>query len=260
MIVMQSSQAACENLQVACPTSSCCIHTRSQELIMLNEKSNGLSIWRNEDQSEPSPCIIEHESIHSQICTPDPHDPDSCNEGNNVKAYSMSLAYIRYRNATNHFHLSDFVNNCRGSTLHAGISVETTRALKRVMQANPEQEADPDDHAENSAAKVLKTRKPRGVDRKPIAKQEAFLAETHVQYADNFPQHHTMLCLKQVIERTGLSRSTIYNKIDTRSKHHDPKFPKQIVMGSCSVRWLDSEIEEWINGRINFSRCERESD
>ena len=49
---------------------------------------------------------------------------------------------------------------------------------------------------------------------------------------------------KQVEHRTGLSRSTIYLFID------EGTFPKPINLGSRSVGWIESEIDEWILSRI----------
>ena len=57
-----------------------------------------------------------------------------------------------------------------------------------------------------------------------------------------------ILRLRQVIERTGLSRSTIYDHISIG------EFPKQISLGPRSVGWVESEIEEWIANRIEASR------
>ena len=50
--------------------------------------------------------------------------------------------------------------------------------------------------------------------------------------------------LKEVIEKTGLSRSTIYNLIS------QGKFPKQIDLGARSVGWVDTEIEEWLLAKM----------
>ncbi|EBL8291898.1 DNA-binding protein [Salmonella enterica] len=56
---------------------------------------------------------------------------------------------------------------------------------------------------------------------------------------------HRLLRLSQVMDKTGLKRSQIYTymKMD--------KFPKSIKIGPSSVAWLESEIEEWINAKIN---------
>lgn len=59
-----------------------------------------------------------------------------------------------------------------------------------------------------------------------------------------------MLRLKQVITRTGLSKSTIYNMLDEKSSSYDPDFPKQVMMGKAAVAWVEHEIDTWINNRI----------
>ncbi|MCB1989761.1 MAG: AlpA family phage regulatory protein [Burkholderiaceae bacterium] len=54
-----------------------------------------------------------------------------------------------------------------------------------------------------------------------------------------------------VIERTGLSRSTIFAKLDPTHRCFDPQFPKRIRLGLKAVGWIEREVEEWIkNARI----------
>lgn len=58
----------------------------------------------------------------------------------------------------------------------------------------------------------------------------------------------TIQRLPTVIERTGLSRSTIYKLIA------DGNFPKPISLGRRAVGWLESDIEGWLEDRIKASR------
>jgi len=53
-----------------------------------------------------------------------------------------------------------------------------------------------------------------------------------------------ILRLKQVIEMTGLSRSTIYAYISKGL------FPKQIALGERAVGWLLDDIEGWLQAKI----------
>jgi prophage regulatory protein len=53
-----------------------------------------------------------------------------------------------------------------------------------------------------------------------------------------------ILKLKEVMDYTALSRSTIYKYIS------EDRFPRPISLGERSVGWLDSEVEEWILARI----------
>lgn len=59
----------------------------------------------------------------------------------------------------------------------------------------------------------------------------------------------TILRRKQVEARTGLSRSTIYQRIA------DGSFPKSINLGGRAVGWLESEIENWLAQRVQASRA-----
>lgn len=56
-----------------------------------------------------------------------------------------------------------------------------------------------------------------------------------------------ILRLKQVKNLTGLSRSSIYGIA------HFPRPIKLTDSGKC-VGWLESEVVEWINGRVTASR------
>lgn len=58
----------------------------------------------------------------------------------------------------------------------------------------------------------------------------------------------TILRRKQVEARTGLSRSTIYDRIKAGT------FPAPISLGEKSVGWIESEIDAWLNARIQESR------
>ncbi len=58
----------------------------------------------------------------------------------------------------------------------------------------------------------------------------------------------TILRLPTVKNRTGLSRSSIYLKIS------QDVFPRQIKIGARQAGWIESEIDSWIEQRINESR------
>lgn len=69
-------------------------------------------------------------------------------------------------------------------------------------------------------------------------------------------QTHTtlyMLTLLQVMQRTGLSRSTLYNKLDPDSPYYDPSFPTQVRIGSA-VRWVEAEVNAWLEQCVMASR------
>lgn len=58
----------------------------------------------------------------------------------------------------------------------------------------------------------------------------------------------TILRFPQVIARTGLRRPTIYLHMKKGT------FPRPISLGERAVGWLESDIEKWIQGRIEMSR------
>jgi prophage regulatory protein len=53
--------------------------------------------------------------------------------------------------------------------------------------------------------------------------------------------------LKKVMARTGLSRSTIYARIA------EGKFPKSINLGGRAVGWVDDDITDWLEQKIDAS-------
>ncbi|OZC35912.1 AlpA family transcriptional regulator [Marinobacter vinifirmus] len=54
-----------------------------------------------------------------------------------------------------------------------------------------------------------------------------------------------LIRIKEVMNRTGLARSTVYKYISENN------FPKPIKLGSRAVAWVESEIEGWINDVIH---------
>lgn len=80
---------------------------------------------------------------------------------------------------------------------------------------------------------------------------------THIFIEDISPPmdlimlNRTICRLPDVMARAGLSRSTIYNLISAG------QFPSQVNLGPRAVGWVENEIEDWIDARINESReCE----
>ncbi|RAS17580.1 AlpA family transcriptional regulator [Microvirgula sp. AG722] len=65
----------------------------------------------------------------------------------------------------------------------------------------------------------------------------------------------SILRRKQLESRIGLSRSTIYDKINPKSPCYDATFPKPISLGAEAVGWIESEVNAWIESRISVSRA-----
>lgn len=57
-----------------------------------------------------------------------------------------------------------------------------------------------------------------------------------------------ILRIKDAREITGLSRSSIYLKMKA------DEFPKSISLGRRAVGWLQDDIQQWIDTRIQLSK------
>ena len=56
------------------------------------------------------------------------------------------------------------------------------------------------------------------------------------------------LRIPEIVHRTGMSRTTIYDRIN------EGKFPKQIPLGSNLVVWLESDIQNWMQEQVDKGR------
>ncbi|EHT0667937.1 AlpA family transcriptional regulator [Escherichia coli] len=59
---------------------------------------------------------------------------------------------------------------------------------------------------------------------------------------------NNLLRLSDVMRSTGYGRAWIYRLISLG------RFPKPVKIGSRSVAFIESEVDEWINQRIDASR------
>ncbi|WP_404712172.1 helix-turn-helix transcriptional regulator [Sphingomonas sp. MMS24-J13] len=56
-----------------------------------------------------------------------------------------------------------------------------------------------------------------------------------------------ILRIKAVLDRTGLSRSTLYRKIERG------EFPKQIKLSERCAGWRESAVNQWLKNPMFFS-------
>ena len=56
--------------------------------------------------------------------------------------------------------------------------------------------------------------------------------------------------IKAVIEITALSRSTIYEMMNPKSKYYDSTFPKPVRLTEIRVGWVYQEIYDWLELKI----------
>lgn len=59
-----------------------------------------------------------------------------------------------------------------------------------------------------------------------------------------------ILRINTVLDRTGLSRATLYRKIN------DGTFPKQIKLSTRCAGWRESAINSWMCNPINYQASE----
>ena len=52
------------------------------------------------------------------------------------------------------------------------------------------------------------------------------------------------LRLPQVIDRVGVSRSWIYQRMA------EGEFPRSVAIGERAVGWIEGEVQDWIKARI----------
>ena len=60
-----------------------------------------------------------------------------------------------------------------------------------------------------------------------------------------------ILRLKSVLERTGLSRSTVYRKVQART------FPKPLKISERCIGWRESDIAAWLRNPIVNANARR---
>ncbi|MCU4578462.1 AlpA family phage regulatory protein [Acinetobacter courvalinii] len=52
--------------------------------------------------------------------------------------------------------------------------------------------------------------------------------------------------LKQMI---GLSRSSVYDKMNPKSNRYDASFPRPIKLSISAVGWFEQDIIDWLNSK-----------
>jgi len=57
-----------------------------------------------------------------------------------------------------------------------------------------------------------------------------------------------LLKIKTVVERTALSRASIYRQIN------EGRFPAPVKIGARAIAWPESIVSQWLEDRISESR------
>ncbi|HCI4068413.1 AlpA family phage regulatory protein [Escherichia coli] len=59
-----------------------------------------------------------------------------------------------------------------------------------------------------------------------------------------------ILRMAELTTLLGISRSSIYEKLNPKSRYYDADFPKPIRLGAASVGWRSTSVNEWIASRV----------
>jgi prophage regulatory protein len=51
---------------------------------------------------------------------------------------------------------------------------------------------------------------------------------------------------QQLLELTNLSNTALFDKLNPKSRYHDPSFPKRVYLSSRTVRWRLGDVLDWI--------------
>ncbi len=70
----------------------------------------------------------------------------------------------------------------------------------------------------------------------------------------NNPTVKSLLRLPDVCNMTGMSKSTVWNKLNPKSKYFDKDFPKQIKISGNIVAWSAEEVQAWIDAKRQQQR------
>ena len=60
-----------------------------------------------------------------------------------------------------------------------------------------------------------------------------------------------MLSVEEVAALIGVTRSTIYDWMNVKSKRYNASFPKKIKIGPNTVRWVEKQLVEWLQAKIS---------
>ncbi|MDH5859260.1 helix-turn-helix transcriptional regulator [Lampropedia aestuarii] len=62
--------------------------------------------------------------------------------------------------------------------------------------------------------------------------------------------HINLIRIGRVCKKTQLGKTSIYAKLNKKSKYFDESFPKSIKISEGRVVWIEEEIDSWIQNKI----------
>ena len=55
-----------------------------------------------------------------------------------------------------------------------------------------------------------------------------------------------VLRIKDLTNKIGLARSTIYDWLNPKSPRYDETFPKPFKIGKSSIGWFEHDVDSWL--------------
>lgn len=136
--------------------------------------------------------------------------------------------------------------------------------VRRLLEGQTKSQAKAKPRKQEERVVKLPPKDSIDVDEKPLVQAKAFIDQKDVNEiisngnvgstmqsatVPTFVAPQTILKRPEVEARTGLKRSTIYDKLDPESPRYDATFPKQVSLGTSAVGWLESEVDAWVASR-----------
>lgn len=85
-----------------------------------------------------------------------------------------------------------------------------------------------------------------------ITKGNCSIIQEHYGELDFRPSR--ILRLGAVCQLIGVSRSTLYNWIDSQSRWYIPSFPRPIRIGNAAIGWHENELLEYMRSAARAGR------
>lgn len=145
------------------------------------------------------------------------------------------------------FAVGDDIRRLQAAKVKPAIMAKSQKRQASVKAASVESPSTSDEPSDKQPVK-----NPIPAAQREAAVEPASIAPAKAKIPREYPL--TLVRLPEVLKRTGLSRSTIYDKMNAKSPRYDPKFPKQRNLGTSSVGWVESEIDAWLESREVASR------
>ena len=85
-----------------------------------------------------------------------------------------------------------------------------------------------------------------------VLNQPSLVQKTNSDINSNL--HMGVIRLPKLLQIWGISRSTVYLKINKQSKYYDQNFPRPIKLGEKAVGWMLNDVFEYLERIKSLSK------